>query len=352
MYYFIHYPKGHCTRDRGRALRFISTLHTFNSIDFASHLKFDSTVQISVLNSIDTTCPQTKRRAEFNELKQGIRIQFTHSFSETIRIHLELDFQPWIVYGINMYDNGCFKCIFFWIFWQKGKRTIDWDSTANGMVYGEMIAPLALTLHTQPVRYCLHCHLNEYSVYLWFHHLVFRLECEAFAAMPDLMSKNYATFYIAVLESRILNRNVQSLFTVSNRIIIIFWQKLPPALNILDYDWNSLEKTPPKWLNLLLYTIQLCECTEKKRTIATMADVQLIEIDRWRREKQYFHSARRLVAKGNQSDNQIVMPKRDYACVCANVCAPTSALDIASVRIIFGSFHFHFHVRLLITCFC
>lgn len=83
-----------------------------------------------------------------------------------------------------------------------------------------------------------------------------------------------------------------------------------------------------------------------------MADVQLIEIDRWRREKQYFHSARRLVAKGNQSDNQIVMPKRDCACVCANVCAPTLALDIASIRIIFDSFHFHFHIRLLITRLC
>lgn len=109
------------------------------------------------------------------------------------------------------------------------------------MVCGEMIAPLALTLHTQPVRYCLHCHLNEYSVYLWFHHLVFRLECEAFAAMPDLMSKNYATFYIAVQESQILNRNVQSLFTVSNRIIIISRQKLPPAPSSHKFTWLWLK---------------------------------------------------------------------------------------------------------------
>lgn len=98
----------------------------------------------------------------------------------------------------------------------KQKQTIDWDSTVNDMVYADMIAPLALTLHIQLGRYCLHCHLSAYLMHVLFHHLVFHLEFGVFAVMLDLNLKNCAAFCTAELEFPILNRNVQSLFTKSN----------------------------------------------------------------------------------------------------------------------------------------
>lgn len=58
-----------------------------------------------------------------------------------------------------------------------------------------------------------------------------------------------------------------------------------------------------------------------------MADVQLIEIDRWHREKLFFHNSRRLVAKGNQNDkptrnaktrSEVVVRSFARLCVYAN----------------------------------
>lgn len=67
MYYFIHYPKGHCTRDRGRAawLKLVSALHTFHSFNIILHLKFDPTDRYNTQNYVHN---RLERCAKFNEL--------------------------------------------------------------------------------------------------------------------------------------------------------------------------------------------------------------------------------------------------------------------------------------------
>lgn len=153
-----------------------------------------------------------------NELKMRNWIPFSHSLTETIWLHRKLFSLIDFVYIQNGRKWPTIVLKTWWIFQKQksgNKQTIDWDSRVNGTVCVEMIVPLALTLHIQPERYCLHCHLNEWSVHLWFRRLVFRWECEVFAVTLDLMLKNYATSCTAEQESPILNQNVQSLCTVS-----------------------------------------------------------------------------------------------------------------------------------------
>lgn len=71
VYYFIQYPRGRCTRDRGRAA-WLSTLHTFHSFNMILHLKFDPTDSLHTQNRVHN---RLKRCAKFNELGRTMKTQ-------------------------------------------------------------------------------------------------------------------------------------------------------------------------------------------------------------------------------------------------------------------------------------
>lgn len=151
------------------------------------------------------------------------------------------------------------------------------------MVCVEMIEPLALKLHIPPEYYCwaLDCHSNAYSVDL---HRCRRLECplavDSFAAMMDLNWKSYATFCIAVLEFLISNRNDQSFFhfmkyqTPTADFSVLFSEKNTKFFFLLS---QKMVRSSSRIDDLCVYLLHVERLSKKTRTIATEAEVQLIE---------------------------------------------------------------------------